>query len=249
MFLQPFWAALGFLSALWFGRLLAVDKEQLKRSKPYFGAVGLLLGALLVVLDMILVRIFPVPVASLIEVGALVVMSGGLHLDGLADSADGFLSARPRERILEIMRDSRCGTMAIIVLFFVLGLKVLALSSIEVAVTRSLFLWLWPVFGRLTMVGIMEFLPYARSGGLGLLFGDRKCFGPWIIQVLLLVGVSCGVLGVLRGLVLALVAGGIGLWSGRYSFKKIGGYTGDTLGATCELVECGVVLAMVVSFV
>ncbi|GAB1427271.1 hypothetical protein MASR2M17_06970 [Aminivibrio sp.] len=94
--------------------------------------MGLTVGALAALGDGALAFLkFPVVLRSLLTITFLAALSGGLHLDGLADSADGFLSARQRERILEIMRDSRIGTMGVLALVFVLAVKVTALAELS----------------------------------------------------------------------------------------------------------------------
>ena len=167
---------------------------------------------------------------------ALLVLTGGFHLDGLADTADGFMSSRPRERILEIMKDSRTGPMGVAAVASVLLLKVSLLASVT-GPFRPVLIVLMPVAGRSAMVMVMAFLPYARpEGGLGSVFMRSRSplQALWAFFFLLATGwLAAGLLGVAAGLAAAL---GTAL-AALYTYRKIGGITGDTLGATCEIVE------------
>ncbi|MBI4831219.1 MAG: adenosylcobinamide-GDP ribazoletransferase [Candidatus Lindowbacteria bacterium] len=111
---KSFIAALRFLTIAPIPARWANEAEYLSRSVPLFPIVGLLIGAAIVTADFGMNLLFPSLLANGITVVALVAVSGGLHIDGLADTADGFFSSRPRERILEIMRDSRTGPMGVV---------------------------------------------------------------------------------------------------------------------------------------
>ena len=209
-----------------------------------FPLVGLLIGALLVGVDGALTSLFPSMVAAFGDVMFLALITGGLHLDGLADSADALFSgAGDRERRLAIMKDSRIGTMGALALILVLALKASAIGALT-APQRLPVLLLMPVAGRIAMLVIMRVQAYARpAAGLGSLFGrtDLLTLGGSVFfgvgAVLLLIPWPMG-LGMLTCSALAL-----GWWI-FFCARVLGGFTGDTLGAGCELVE----LAMVVGF-
>jgi adenosylcobinamide-GDP ribazoletransferase len=171
-----------------------------------------------------------------------VAVSGALHLDGLADTADGFLSSRPRERILEIMRDSRVGPMGVLAIAGMLLLKVAAVASLAPP-ARFGTLLLLPLAGRTAPVLMMAALPYVREQGLGTAFQrPRIVLAPLLALALL---AAAGFLAVgTAGLVAAAAAVGATALFALWCRAKIGGYTGDTLGGACELAE--VVPALVV---
>jgi adenosylcobinamide-GDP ribazoletransferase len=229
-------AALKFLTVLPVPSGGDTRERDLAGSLPFFPVVGLLIGALVAALALGLGRVLPpLPAAALIVI-ALVAVSGGLHLDGLSDSADGFFSSRPRERILEIMRDSRAGPMGIIAIVSVMGLKFATLAS-----TPEIHLWsavfLMPIAGRCALVVGMASLPYARpEGGLGsaLYKGWRKTSAG--LSILLLVSAGWIVAG-WAGLIAAGSSVLVTLLLAAYTYHKIGGATGDTLGAGCEIAE------------
>ena len=111
--MKRFLAAIQFLTILPLPRGLCPDERALGGSLPFFPVVGLGIGAAVALIDRGLGSLFPVGVTSVLAVILLIAASGGLHLDGLADTADGFFSSRPRERIFEIMRDNRTGPMEV----------------------------------------------------------------------------------------------------------------------------------------
>jgi adenosylcobinamide-GDP ribazoletransferase len=234
-------AAFGFLTVLPLPASWRGGEPELGRSATYFPLVGLVIGIGAAALDAGLARLVPVGVASVLVVIALLAISGGLHVDGLADTADGFLSSRPRERILEIMKDSRSGPMGVAAVVCVLALKIAALQAIP-RPARIGALVLAPVAGRSAMVLVQGVLRYARSAGTGLAFSRRK---PWLgVAASLAVSVAVGFF--LSGWVgLAACAGCLAVTAAMagWSQRTIGGYTGDTLGATCEVVEIVPLLA------
>ncbi len=234
--MKPFFAALQFLTAIPIPAALGGTHRDLERSVYLFPAAGLVLGALLSAMDAGLSLLLPALPASAIIVAALVIMTGGFHLDGLADTADGFMSSRPRERVLEIMKDSRTGPMGVIAVVSVLLMKVALLASITGAVRPAAIL-IMPVAGRCAIIMIMGALPYARpDGGLGSIFmrGRTWLWVVWGFFFLAATGVaSAGRLGLVAALGAALATA----LAAVYTNGKIGGITGDTIGATCEVVE------------
>ncbi|WP_267929031.1 adenosylcobinamide-GDP ribazoletransferase [Desulfolithobacter dissulfuricans] len=230
-------AAFRFLTILPLPGRLGTTEEELAGSVGSFPLIGLLLGLICAAGAWVLWLVLPSLPAAVCLTLLLLALSGGLHLDGLADTADGFFSARPdRTQILAIMRDSRIGAMGVIALIILLLLKTSALATLDrstVVVTALLL----PLAGRSAIVLMMGLLPYARpEGGLGGLFYTRRsrlaALGSLAFAGLVTVWLAgtCG-LGVL-----VFTMGTICLFA-RFCRKKIGGATGDTLGAACELAE------------
>ena len=234
--MKPFLAALQFLTIVPLPRALYPDERALGRSLPFFPIVGLLIGATVALADWTLGHLFPAPVTSVLTVILLIAFSGGLHIDGLADTADGFFSSRPRERILEIMKDSRTGPMGVAAIVGTVALKIALLASIAPP-WRWWVLLLMPVAGRASLLVHLTLLPYARpEGGLAGIFHANRSRGKalWALLVLLAAGgLAGGWPGFIAGTMAFLMALGTAAWSSR----KIGGLTGDTLGAACELTE------------
>ena len=228
-------AALQFLTICPFVSRVACDERDIGRSTPWFPLVGLLIGALVAVLDLGLRAFFPLPLASVIDVIALIAASGGLHTDGLADTADGFLSSRPRERILEIMRDSRTGAMGVVALICVFALKVTALAAVPPGLRTSTLL-LMPFVGRASMLVQLGMNHYARTGGLCSLFVQNLRRSDVISTMGILAAVGWLTGGAFGLCAVAASVGGIAIFA-LWCRRKIGGFTGDTLGAGCELAE------------
>ncbi|HYF64394.1 MAG TPA: adenosylcobinamide-GDP ribazoletransferase [Herpetosiphonaceae bacterium] len=161
-------------------------------------------------------------------------LTSGLHLDGIADSGDALFSWRSRERKLEIMKDSRIGTMGALALIGVVLLKWAFAATLGPVAWRGLALA--PIIGRwANLIGIFGFPP-AAEGGLGRTFRDhtRRADFWWATATALL---GAGLLAGWWGL-LALGAAALGtLLAARWMVRSLGGLTGDTYGALCELAE------------
>ena len=234
--MKPLLAAIQFLTVIPFPKSFTGGEKELEKCLPFFPVVGLLIGIIIAAFDHVMGLIFPPLPASVMTVIAMTAISGGLHMDGLADTADGFFSARPRERVLEIMRDSRTGVMGVLAVVFVIVLKVSVLISLFPPFRPGIIV-LMPLAGRCSFVMMMTALPYARrEGGLATAFGGGKSWLNvlWTSAFLLAAGWLAGHwMGLAASFSALLMAS---LFS-VYCFRKIGGYTGDTLGAGCEITE------------
>jgi len=177
----------------------------------------------------------------------LAAVSGFLHLDGLADTADGFFSSRTRDKILIIMHDSRTGAMGVVCIFFILLFKYSSLVSITPESLPEAAL-LMPLAGRSAIVLSMYILPYARKeGGLGKLFyAERGIAVPFFTILFILSSLVFIEIKLLLVVLLSVVIATL-LFS-TWCRKKIGGATGDTLGAVCEISEMATAFSMAVYF-
>ena len=241
--LGRFAAAFRFLTIIPLPGSLGTTEEELAGATPFFPVVGLLLGCIAVPVAWCLNLLLPPLVTAVSATVVLLAFSGGLHLDGLADTADGFFSSRPRERILEIMRDSATGAMGVIALILLLLLKVTCLASLSTNLLPVIFLM--PLAGRSAILLMMALLPYARpQGGLASLFYSRrsKMVALWALGFFAVV--AWQVAGVQGGAAVLAVVILVALF-GWFCRVKIGGATGDTLGAACELAEAVVALVFV----
>jgi adenosylcobinamide-GDP ribazoletransferase len=234
--MRPLLAAIQFLTVIPFPKSFTGGEKELEKCVPFFPVVGLLIGIIIAAFDYVMGLILPPLPASVMTAIAMTAISGGLHMDGLADTADGFFSARPRERVLEIMRDSRTGVMGVLAVVFVIIMKVSVLISIFPPLRPGIIV-LMPLAGRCSFVLMMTALPYVRrEGGLATAFGVGKSWLTvlWTSAFLLAAGWLAGHwMGVAAGFSALLTAALFSI----YCFRKIGGYTGDTLGAGCEITE------------
>lgn len=223
------------------------DAHQFAKSLAFFAVVGMVIGTIGTCGIFLLSKGFPQPVVIAMGLAYLAFISGCLHLDGLSDSADGLLSSRPREACLQIMKDSRAGAMGIVVVLLVLLTKYAALSAMGKETLLPAF-FLMPLAGRCAILLTMASLPYARAeGGLGRLFysGNSKqaaVIGFALLLASLLFLAPNWVLPVLIGFLFVTYL------FNRWCRAKLGGATGDTLGAVCELTEMIVAVSLTASF-
>lgn len=221
------------------------DGRFFKASLVWFPFLGLFIGALTALCVSFFAGIMPTSLSAVFGMVLLAGISGCLHLDGLADSCDGLLSSRPRDRALEIMRDSHIGAMGVIALLFVLLGKYAALSALSTPMMLQAFV-LMPMAGRTAILISMAILPYARSGdGLGLLFysGDSRRIAALGVLFCLIITVFFSFTSAL--VILFTILFTVGLFS-LWCYRKLGGATGDTLGAVCELTELAVAISLCV---
>jgi len=223
------------------------DPQQFNKCLPFFPLVGALIGVVGYLIAYLALFVFPQSVVAVIGLIYLAFISGFLHLDGLSDSADGLLSSRPREDCLIIMKDSRAGAMGVIVVVCVMLAKYSALSSMEVE-NLCLAIFFMPFAGRSSILFSMARLPYAKpEGGLGLLFySDSSKIAALVSFVLLFTLLAVMAPSKFLFSLLAIMA--INLIFGRWCCERLGGATGDTLGASCELTEAITAVAFTASF-
>ncbi|OUM39064.1 adenosylcobinamide-GDP ribazoletransferase [Pseudomonas putida] len=234
----PFWIALQFLSSLPVSLPGMPEPRELGRSLLFYPLVGLLFG-LLLWLASLLLQGTPAPLHAALLLTVWVLLSGALHLDGLADSADAWLGGfGDRERTLQIMKDPRSGPIAVVTLVLVLLLKFCALwVLVEQGIGAQLLLA--PLIGRAAMLGLFLSTPYVRPGGLGQALAEhlpRRAAG-W---VLLGTALFCLVFG---GWVVVLALA-VFAWLRHLMCRRLGGTTGDTAGALLELLELAVILGL-----
>jgi adenosylcobinamide-GDP ribazoletransferase len=238
----PFWIALQFLSSLPIRLPGMPAPQELGRSLLFYPAVGVLLGSVLMALNLLLDGA-PLFLHAALLLAAWVLLSGGLHLDGLADSADAWLGGfGDRERTLTIMKDPRSGPIAVVTLVIVLLLKFTALLAL-IEFHHSVGMLLAPVIGRTAMLGLFLNTPYVRAGGLGQALADHLPRRSGI-QVLAITAVVCVLIGGFAGLASVIVATAGFFWLRRLMIRRLGGTTGDTAGAMLELLEVLVLVTL-----
>ncbi|AEF93480.1 Cobalamin synthase [Desulfotomaculum nigrificans CO-1-SRB] len=239
--LSPLRLAISFLTIIPLYNKKA-ENQELTRSVSYYPVVGFLLGSIAAGVSYGLRTLGLTLAADVLAVVTMIILTGGLHLDGLMDTADGLFSGRSVERKLEIMKDSRVGAMGVIAFITVLLLKVSFLFELSLA-PKLTALILAPTAGRWAMVYAITRYPYARpTGGLG---ACLKQAGRWQLAAasIFFLAVSLALMGPGGlGLVgLAVLGTVVTAW---YISKCIGGMTGDTYGATGELIETWTLLAI-----
>lgn len=218
------------------------EERDLGRSMALFPLVGLTLGLLLAGAQWLLDPLLPSAVGDLILVALLALLTGGLHLDGLADVCDGLAARGGRERFLEVMRDSRIGAVGAVGLLLLLMLKYQALSAMAPEWKLG-SLVLFPCVARCSQVLMTVGARRARQDGLGAAFINGA--GGAQLAIALPVTLAIAYLALSWQGVVAAVA--VSLFTGLcrgYFQRRLGGITGDVIGCVSELGEVGCLLAL-----
>lgn len=237
--MTPFWIALQFLTRLPVRLVGMPTPEQTGRSLLCYPLVGGVIGLLLLAAAHLL-NGAPVALQAALLLALWVALTGALHLDGLADSADAWMGGfGDRERTLTIMKDPRSGPIAVVVLVLLLLVKFAALLAL-LEHGDDLALLLVPVLGRGALLALFLCTPYVRAGGLGEALAGHLPRST-AIAVLMVTVLACLLLG---GLWVVLVTVGIFCWLRRMMLQRLGGTTGDTAGALLEVLECGALITM-----
>ncbi|MEI6208970.1 MAG: adenosylcobinamide-GDP ribazoletransferase [Desulfuromonadales bacterium] len=211
------------------------EKEDLGRSTAFFPLSGLTIGALLAGLNWLISPWLARPLCDALLIAALAVMTGCLHLDGLADVCDGVAARGGRERFLAVMKDSQVGAVGAAGLVLGLLLKWQALAAVPVEIKWQALL-LFPTLARFGQVLTLTGARHARQDGLGAAFVQGMGRAALIIAFFTAIFAGFGLLGI-RG-VIALAAVCTFTCAGRLFFqRRLGGLTGDTVGCISELNE------------
>lgn len=233
-------AAAGLLTVAPVGRVEDTG-GNLGRSVAHFPLIGLALGLVAAAAGAALTQLLPAWPAAVGVVAIFALCTGGLHLDGLSDTADGMGGGRgDRDRTLAIMRDSRLGSYGAIALFLVMMGKIAALAEILGAAPGEVGSPLWavalmPVAGRWGAVLLVRVFPYARKEGLGRRFHEDSGMRE---AALATATALAAVLLLGDGALLPLfAAGGAALAVGAWVGRRLGGLTGDVYGAGIEIGE------------
>jgi adenosylcobinamide-GDP ribazoletransferase len=249
---RNFLLALGFFTRIPVPSFLDFQEADLNHTVKYFPLVGWLVGLIGVAAFYLAMQVFTHGIAVLISMAATIFATGAFHEDGLADSADGLGGGWSREQVLAIMQDSRLGTYGAIALFMVLMTKYQLLAEMH-ADTVMAALICAHALSRLSAVWLMAALPYAKADANST--GKAKPLATQVSRNDLWLANVFGLLPLL--MLLALLQNSLANWRATLSFvllvlaavgaiwwwwrlllkRKLGGYTGDTLGAIQQLSE------------
>jgi len=237
--MKRFLLALQFLTTLPVKNSFEPSEKDYGKAMLYFPIVGLLLGIILAIATLTL-SFLPQGVVVTFIVIILVILTGAIHLDGLADSCDGLYGMNSRDRRLEIMRDSHIGTMGVVGLVCILLLKFTVIANISSNfILQSLIMMM--VFSRCSQVLVCYMSRYVRNEGKAKAFieyvGKRELAVGGIFTLLVFF-----LLAQFKGLIIFFFALCLVLLFTAWVKKKIGGATGDTIGATSEISEVIVLL-------
>lgn len=229
--------------------------QQLDQSARYFPLVGLCVGALAAIILWLSTMLLPLPLAVALSMLASVLITGAFHEDGLSDYVDGIGGGYTREKILAIMKDSRVGAYGVIAIVLALLIKfqaILALMGAFSPLIVAVTLIAAHAISRLMAVSIMLTQQYVRNddsarakpvaqGMSSASFVIAAVTG--VVAMGLLWGAGVGVMTIVSAVACALL---LRIYVGRQMSKKLGGYTGDCLGAVQQVTEIGFYLGMFV---
>jgi adenosylcobinamide-GDP ribazoletransferase len=239
--IDPLLAAIGFLTRIPVPVFVHRNEANLRRSARWFPAVGLLLGLIYVAAAWLATPHFPALVVAIFLLIIDAFLTGALHLDGLADMADGFGGGRTREDVLRIMRDHAIGSYGATALILLLLCKAACLSELILRKHALLVLIVAPTLSRWSILLLGRSAPYARRGTDDVSSGTGG-LSQWISRFDLIFGTaSCiplpFIFGMTHTLALWLSVSLVSLFMARICSRRIQGITGDTLGANVVISE------------
>lgn len=241
--MNSFWLAVRFLTRLPAPGNGANDARQVGRSLVWYPLVGLLLGAILLGAAMLLKDMDPLLGAAIL-LALWVALTGGLHLDGLADTADAWVGGLgDRDRTLAIMKDPASGPVGVTALVLILLLKLAALAAL-LRVGGVLALLSIPALARSGVALLFVSTPYVRPGGMGEALSKYASRPLVIVGALAVIALLLVVSGTKGGITLAVLLA-LWFWLRHRVMMRLGGFTGDIAGALLELIECTALLVIV----
>ena len=239
-----FYIALNFLTRIPAPLKGNVSQQEIGQSIVYYPLVGAIMGMILYLMSQVIVFMsadFSNDVLAAILLTTWVLITGGLHLDGLADSADAWIGGlNDRDRTLEIMKDPYCGPIAVAVIVLVLLLKWTALSHL-LKTDNAAFLIVVPMLSRSLILILFMTTLYVRDSGLGSAFLDYMPKENIMWSALLISAVAYLIFGSFFSLFLVAA---VAFVLRSMMIKRIGGMTGDTLGATVEITEAAALIGL-----
>ncbi|MFN3596724.1 MAG: adenosylcobinamide-GDP ribazoletransferase [Rubricoccaceae bacterium] len=244
--LRVFLTAVMFLTRLPVPRWVGHDAPTLSRASPYFPAVGVLVGLFGAAFYGLVGLAFPPWLAAAAALAATVWLTGAFHEDALGDTFDGLGGGWTREEVLRIMRDSRMGTYGTVALVLTLGARWGALATIGAAggpAGVAAALVAAHALGRWTALPLILWLPYVREHGTGKPFAASVTPARLAAGSALAGGAAALALGGAAVPAIATVLG-VTLVAGAYFRARLGGMTGDCLGAANQLAELAVYLVL-----
>ena len=244
--LEYFFGAVRFFTRLPVPAWVGHSAEALNHSARYFTLVGLIVGLIGALVFALTSFFFPKTLAVLLAMAATIYVTGAFHEDGWADMVDGFGGGWTRERTLEIMKDSRIGSYGAIALVLLLLAKFMALVELDMLLVAPALI-AGHAFSRLCATSVMHFLDYARDEGKAKPLATRISVGELAVAAVfgLLALLMLPPLSVIVGVLLATAATA---FLARKFRRRLGGYTGDCLGATQQLAEVAFYIGLLCRF-
>lgn len=219
--------------------------EEFHKSIVYFPLVGFVIGLISFSIGSLSIQIFDPFITSIIIVAGEVILTGGLHIDGLGDTFDAIYSNRDKERMLEIMKDSRLGTNSLLAILFLVLIKIGLLNSAINSNLMCLVIFM-PMISRLGVIVMLYKTVTPRKVGMGNVFIGKATKGMFITAILYTVAILVVItkflflsttLNIVKLLLSIVIVMLFDYLFKNHIYKKIDGVTGDILGCTIELGE------------
>jgi len=234
----------GLISAIEFLTTIPIRSKNfsLQKSIVFFPIVGMIIGSILVGANILLKLVFPKMICDAITVVILILLTGALHLDGFADTIDGFFGGRNKNEILKIMSDEHIGAFAVVGIFCLLLLKFIFIFQMPDNILYPALI-LMPILGKFSMVISLVKGNPAKNNGLGSIFLGNAGLLTLIVSGIVTLS-CCAFFLNARGVYLFIIISLIALSFKEYFTAKIDGLTGDTMGAIHEITELCVLVTI-----
>ena len=242
-YFENFLLMLQVLTRIPINKSLPCENTDFKRGANFFAIVGLVIGVIQFVVYSFLIKFFSLDIAVIFIIIIDILITGGFHIDGLGDTCDGFFATKGKDKIIEIMKDSRIGTFACIGIIINLLIKFIGYTTV-LNNTTSYIIILLPMISRVSIVLISYIGKAAKKTGSGNLFINTVTFNEVIINYLLFILIAIFVLDLKRLFMILIISIITTILFNKYCNSKINGITGDSLGANNELVMLILLIAL-----
>lgn len=227
---------------------MELDENKIASALPFFPLVGAVVGVIITLVCFLGQKILPYRTVAGVLVTTIIILTGGMHLDGFADTMDGIFCYGNREKKLTVMKDSRTGAYGVVGIVLTILLKYLFISSLSQDYLVPALIS-FPVLSRWMMVFSIVFYPYARENGLGKAFSIGKGPQSFMVASIFTILVTYLAAG-FEGLITTVGVFIMGFLFIKYIFSQLGGMTGDTYGAINEFCEViALMIFSVISFI
>lgn len=234
-YFENFLLMLQVLTRIPINKSLPCENNDFKRGASFFAIVGLIIGLIQFMVYSLLIKFFNLDISVIIIIIIDILITGGFHIDGFGDTCDGFFATKGKDKIIDIMKDSRIGTFACIGIIINLLIKFIGYTTV-LNNTTSYIIILLPMISRVSIVLISYIGKAAKETGSGNLFINTVTFNEVIINYLLFILIAIFMVNLKRLFIILTISILTTLLFNKYCNSKINGITGDSLGANNELV-------------
>ena len=231
-----------FLTRLPMKKNLPCDRKNFRDGTAMFPLIGFIVGGIQWLTYYVCIKVFPVNITAIFVLVVGILLIGCLHQDGFGDIFDGFFSFKgDKAKIIEVMKDSRIGTYAAVSLIFNILIKYAAISFI-ISKNMSLVIIAAPVISRCSTILLALIGKNAKKTGTGNLFVENTSLGHFIISLMITIGLCTWLIGLYNSIIAIPLGFAVTLLLLKLCNSKIGGITGDCLGANNEFVEMTILI-------